>query len=104
MIGADGTVYGLCGFSVNQTYFLAHHTQPTGIGSLACVLSDAAEGLDVQRGLLTYPTGDFCFVPDELLEKGACAVGLLPLQGRSFPLSAFQSRLQWLSGMWRLTI
>lgn len=26
MIGADGTVYGLCGFSVNQTYFLAHHT------------------------------------------------------------------------------
>lgn len=29
MVGADGRVYGLCGFSVNQTYFLAHHTQPT---------------------------------------------------------------------------
>ena len=64
MIGADGMVYGLCGFSVNQTYFLAHHAQPTGIGSLACVLSDAAEGLDVQKGLLTYPAGGFCFVPD----------------------------------------
>ena len=25
MIGTDGTVYGLCGFSVNQTYFSAHH-------------------------------------------------------------------------------
>ena len=48
---------------------MAHHTQPAGIGSLACVLSDAAEGLDVQKGLLTYPTDDFCFVPDELLEK-----------------------------------
>ena len=81
MIGADGTVYGLCGFSVNQTYFLAHHAQPTGIGSLACVLSDAAEGLDVQRGLLTYPTGDFCFVPDELLEKRSLRGGLTAFVG-----------------------
>ena len=81
MIGADGTVYGLCGFSVNQTYFLAHHAQPTGIGSLACVLSDAAEGMDVQRGLLTYPTGDFCFVPDELLEKRSLRGGLTAFAG-----------------------
>ena len=81
MIGADGTVYGLCGFSVNQTYFLAHHTQPTGIGSLACVLSDTAEGLDVQKGLLTYPTGDFCFVPDELLEKRSLRGGLTAFVG-----------------------
>lgn len=81
MIGADGTVYGLCGFSVNQTYFLAHHAQPTGIGSLACVLSDSAEGLDVQRGLLTYPTGDFCFVPDELLEKKSLRGGLSAFVG-----------------------
>ena len=81
MIGTDGTVYGLCGFSVNQTYFLAHHTQPTGIGSLACVLSDAAEGLDVQKGLLTYPAGDFCFVPDELLEKRSLRGGLTAFAG-----------------------
>lgn len=81
MIGADGTVYGLCGFSVNQTHFLAHHAQPTGIGSLACVLSDSAKGLDVQRGLLTYPTGDFCFVPDELLEKRSLRGGLTAFVG-----------------------
>ena len=81
MIGADGTVYGLCGFSVNQTYFLAHHAQPTGIGSLACVLSDSAKGLDVPRGLLTYPTGDFCFVPDELLEKRSLRGGLTAFVG-----------------------
>ena len=81
MIGADGTVYGLCGFSVNQTYFSAHHAQPTGIGSLACVLSDSAEGLDVQRGLLTYPTGDFCFVPDELMEKRSLRGGLTAFAG-----------------------
>ena len=81
MIGADGRVYGLCGFSVNQTYFSAHHAQPSAVSSLACVLSDAAEGLDVQRGLLTYPTGDFCFVPDELLEKRSLRGGLTAFVG-----------------------
>ena len=45
MLGADGTVYGLCGFSVNQTYFAAHHVQPSGINHLACVLSDVTDGL-----------------------------------------------------------
>ena len=81
MVGADGRVYGLCGFSVNQTYFSAHHAQPSAVSSLACVLSDAAEGLDVQRGLLTYPTGDFCFVPDELLEKRSLHGGLTAFVG-----------------------
>ena len=81
MVGADGRVYGLCGFSVNQTYFSAHHAQPSAVSSLACVLSDAAEGLDVQRGLLTYPTGDFCFVPDELLEKRSLRGGLTAFVG-----------------------
>ena len=79
MVGADGRVYGLCGFSVNQTYFSAHHAQPSAVSSLACVLSDAAEGLDIQKGLLTYPAGGFCFVPDELLAEKS-------LRGR---LSAF---------------
>lgn len=81
MVGADGRVYGLCGFSVNQTYFSAHHAQPSAVSSLACVLSDAAEGLDVQRGLLTYPTGDFYFVPDELLEKRSLRGGLTAFVG-----------------------
>ena len=81
MVGADGRVYGLCGFSVNQTYFSAHHAQPSAVSSLACVLSDAAEGLDVQRGLLTYTTGDFCFVPDELLEKRSLRGGLTAFVG-----------------------
>ena len=81
MVGADGRVYGLCGFSVNQTYFSAHHAQPSAVSSLACVLSDSAEGLDVQRGLLTYPTGDFCFVPDELLEKRNLRGGLTAFVG-----------------------
>ena len=81
MVGADGRVYGLCGFSVNQTYFSAHHAQPSAVSSLACVLSDAAEGLDIQKGLLTYPAGGFCFVPAELLEKRSLRGGLTAFVG-----------------------
>lgn len=81
MVGADGRVYGLCGFSVNQTYFSAHHAQPSAVSSLACVLSDAMEGLDIQKGLLTYPAGGFCFVPDELLAEKSLRGGLSAFVG-----------------------
>ena len=81
ILGSDGTVYGLCGFSVNQSYFSAHHAQPTGIGSLACVLSDPADGLDIQKSLLTYPAGGFCFVPDELLAERSLRGGLAAFVG-----------------------
>lgn len=81
MVGADGRVYGLCGFSVNQTYFSAHHAQPSAVSSLACVLSDAAEGLDIQKGLLTYPAGGFCSVPDELLAEKSLRGGLSAFVG-----------------------
>lgn len=81
MVGADGRVYGLCGFSVNQTYFSAHHAQPSAVSSLACVLSDAAEGLDIQKGLLTYPAGGFCFVPDKLLAEKSLRGGLSAFVG-----------------------
>ncbi len=69
MLGADGTVYGLCGFSINQTYFSAHHIQPSGMSSLACVLSDGADGLDASQSLVTYPADGFCFVPEERLTQ-----------------------------------
>ena len=69
MLGTDGTAYGLCGFSVNQTYFSSHHVQPSGVSRLACVLSDSAAGLDISKGLLAYPANGFCFVPDELLTE-----------------------------------
>ena len=49
MLGADGTVYGLCGFAINQTYFSAHHIQPSGIRSLACLLSEGTQGLDSSK-------------------------------------------------------
>ena len=81
MLGTDGTAYGLCGFSVNQTYFSSHHVQPSGVSRLACVLSDSAAGLDISKGLLTYPANGFCFVPDELLTEKPLQEGLTSYTG-----------------------
>ena len=81
MLGTDGTAYGLCGFSVNQTYFSSHHAQPSGVSRLACVLSDSAAGLDISKGLLTYPANGFCFVPDELLTEKPLQEGLTSYTG-----------------------
>ena len=81
MLGADGTVYGLCGFSINQTYFSAHHIQPSGMSSLACVLSDGADGLDASQSLVTYPADGFCFVPEEQLTEKSIREGLTAYSG-----------------------
>lgn len=81
MLGADGTVYGLCGFSINQTYFSAHHIQPSGMSSLACVLSDGADGLDASQSLVTYPADGFCFVPEERLTEKNIREGLTAYSG-----------------------
>lgn len=81
MLGTDGTAYGLCGFSVNQTYFSSHHAQPSGVSRLACVLSDSAAGLDISKGLLAYPANGFCFVPDELLTEKPLQEGLTSYTG-----------------------
>ena len=67
MVGEDGTVYGLCGFGVNQTYFAAHHKQPTGFQSVACLMTSegsASDALDSSGSLMTGGAGDYCYVPN----------------------------------------
>ena len=81
ILGADGTVYGLCGFSINQSYFFAHHVQPSGIRSLACLLTDGTAGLDIPQSLITYPADGFCFVPDEILTEKSIREGLTAYSG-----------------------
>ena len=81
MLGADGTVYGLCGFAINQSYFATHHVQPSGIRSLACVLSDGTAGLEIPQSLITYPADGFCFVPEELLTEKGIREGLTAYSG-----------------------
>lgn len=68
MVAEDGTLYGICGFSVNQTYFGAHYEQPSNFSRLACLLtSDTGGTVDVDMGLVTYTRDGSCTLPSGTL-------------------------------------
>ena len=43
--GRDGTMYGLCGFEISQSFFKQNFAQPTGFDHLICLLAPADSGL-----------------------------------------------------------
>ena len=42
--GRDGTMYGLCGFEISESYFKQNFAQPTGFDRLSCLLAPAGDG------------------------------------------------------------
>ena len=68
MTAGDGTVYGICGFAVNQTYFGSHFEQPSDLSRLACILTtNTGNTLDVDAGLVTYTKDGSCNLPKSAL-------------------------------------
>ena len=59
--------------------------QPAVFHSLACLLTDGAEGLDIPQSLITYPGDGFCFVPDEILTEKSIREGLTAYSGTKLP-------------------
>ena len=43
--GRDGTMYGLCGFEISQSFFKQNFAQPTGFDHLICLFAPADSGL-----------------------------------------------------------
>ena len=85
MIGADGTLYGMCGFSVNQSFFSAHYDQPSNLSHLACLLTaESDDALDAGAALMTYTEDGFCYVPPETLTVKPMYDGLVSLSGNGF--------------------
>ena len=85
MIGADGTVYGMCGFSINQSYFSACYDQPSNLSRLACLLTtESGDTLDAGAALMTYTEEGFCYVPPEPLRVKPMSDGLVSLNGDGF--------------------
>lgn len=41
--GRDGTIYGLCGFEISESYFKQNFAQPTGFDRLICLLAPAGQ-------------------------------------------------------------
>ena len=85
MIGADGTVYGMCGFAINQSYFSARYDQPSNLSRLACLLTtESGDTLDAGAALMTYTEEGFCYVPPEALTVKPMSNGLVSLNGGGF--------------------
>ena len=85
MIGADGTVYGMCGFAINQSFFSARYDQPSNLSRLACLLTtESGDTLDAGAALMTYTEDGFCYVPPEALTVKPMSGGLVSLNGDGF--------------------
>ncbi len=99
MKDADGTVYGICGFSVNQTYFGAHFEQPSNFSRLACLLtSDTGKTLDVDAGLVTYTQDGSCTLPDGLLSVRELNSGILLFSGGGYEFVGEMEQITFANG------
>lgn len=82
MVGEDGTVYGICGFAVNQTYFCSHFEQPSDLSRLACLFTtNTGKTLEVDQGLVTYTADGSCTLPEGTLSARSLGGGLALFSG-----------------------
>ena len=61
--GQDGTMYGLCGFEISESYFKQNFAQPTGFDRLICLLAPAGDGLNAGAALSSGTTDGYYHAP-----------------------------------------
>ena len=85
MTTKDGTVYGICGFEVNQTYFCSYFEQSSNLSRLACILTNnTGDELDVDAGLVTYTKDGSCNLPKGTLSVREMSGGLFRFSGGDY--------------------
>ena len=57
--GQDGTMYGLCGFELSESYFKQSFAQPTGFDHLSCLLAPAGSELNAEAALSSGTTDGY---------------------------------------------
>lgn len=84
LIGKDGTIYGLCGFEISQSYFKTFHTQPTNLSHMVCLLTTGTDGiLDAEVGLSCGVSNGYYFAPKGNLTVKNLGGGLTLFSGES---------------------
>ena len=81
VLGSDGTVYGLCGFEISESYFKQNFAQPTGFDRLSCLLAPAGDGLAADAALSSGTTGGYYHAPRNTLVLRSMGGGLTQLTG-----------------------
>lgn len=61
--GQDGTMYGLCGFEISESYFKQSFAQPTGFDRLSGLLAPAGSELNAGAALSSGTTGGYFHAP-----------------------------------------
>ena len=79
--GRDGTMYGLCGFEISESYFKQNFAQPTGFDRLSCLLAPAGDGLAADAALSSGTTGGYYHASRNTLVLRSMGGGLTQLTG-----------------------
>ena len=79
--GRDGTMYGLCGFEISQSFFKQNFAQPTGFDRLSCLLAPAGDDLAADAALSSGTTGGYYHAPRNTLVLHSMGGGLTQLTG-----------------------
>lgn len=79
--GRDGTMYGLCGFEISQSFFKQNFAQPTGFDRLICLLAPADSGLNASAALSSGTTGGYFHAPRDMLVLRSMSGSLTQLIG-----------------------
>ena len=79
--GRDGTMYGLCGFEISESYFKQNFAQPTGFDRLSCLLAPAGDGLAADAALSSGTTGGYYHAPRNTLMLRSMGGGVTQLTG-----------------------
>lgn len=95
VIGSDGTVYGLCGYEISQSYFMAYHAQMTKIRRLTgLVTTGDAEQMDTAVGLSCGVAQGYYRAPQGLLRVKEMKNGMLCFEGDAVPYVGVQRSLR----------
>lgn len=83
LLGSDGTLYGLCGFEVSQTWFKAKHSQPSNLNHLLCILTRSGDTLNADIGFSSGIQNGYYFAPKGNLSVAELSDGLVTLSSEN---------------------
>ena len=90
--GQDGTMYGLCGFEISESYFKQSFAQPTGFDRLSRLLAPAGSKLNAGAALSSGTTDGYYHALRDTLVLRSMGGGLTQLIGADGAYASFRLR------------
>lgn len=79
--GAEGSVYGICGFEVNESVFKSAHAQPSTLPHITCIFSRSDDKeINIKEGLSCGAKNGYFLAPKDSLKIKPLKKGLVALK------------------------